>query len=202
MTEWIKSVVLGSSYLGVLFLMFLENVFPPIPSELIMPLAGFFSTQGDMSFAGIVAAGTTGSVLGAIALFYLGRWAGEERLRRFVERHGHWIVVSVDDLDKSRAWFDRHGAKAVLLCRMVPGVRSLISIPAGLARMSMVTFLLLTTIGSAVWTAALAYAGRALGSNYEQVEHVIGPVSTAIMVAIILALVIRGVRQYRKRKVA
>lgn len=199
MTEWIKTIVQQFSYPGIVFLMFLENVFPPIPSELIMPLAGFFSTEGKLNLLGIIAAGTLGSVLGAVPLYYLGKVAGEARIRRWCDRHGHWIGVSGDDLTKSKKWFERHGTKTVLLCRLIPGIRSLISIPAGIAEMNLIKFLAYTTLGSAVWTAALAGAGRSLGAKYEAVEHVIGPISTAIVVGIILTLVIRGIRQRRRR---
>lgn len=199
MTSWIKTIVEQFSYPGIVFLMFLENVFPPIPSELIMPLAGFFSTEGKLTLTGIIVAGTIGSVLGALPLYYLGRWAGEERIRRWCDRHGHWIGVSAKDLAKSRKWFEKHGTKTVLVCRLIPGIRSLISIPAGIAEMNLFKFLAYTTLGSAVWTAALAAAGRSLGSKYEAVEHVIGPISTAIVVGIILTLVIRGIRQRRRR---
>jgi membrane protein DedA with SNARE-associated domain len=202
MTDWIKSIIQGYSYAGLTFLMFLENVFPPIPSELIMPLAGFFSTQGELSLVGIVLAGSLGSMLGALPLYYAGKILGETRLRRWCERHGHWIGVSGKDLDRSRKWFDRHGAKTVLLCRLIPGIRSLISIPAGIAEMNLALFILYTSIGSAAWSAVLALAGRALGANYEKVEHVIGPLSTGIVVAIILTLVVRGIAQRRRTRKA
>ena len=197
MSNWIKSIIENSSYPGIVFLMFLENVFPPIPSELIIPLAGFVSTQGKLSVIGVVTAGTLGSVLGALILYFLGRRIGAAKLRAWCDAHGRWIGLSRADLDKSDRWFERHGAKTVLLGRLVPGVRSLISIPAGVSRMEFGVFLLFTTIGSAVWTTALAVAGRLLGRNYEQVEHIIGPVSTAIVVGIVLMLVIRGIRNAR-----
>ena len=202
MSDWIKSIIEGFSYPGILFLMLLENVFPPIPSELIMPLAGFISTQGQLSFLGLVIAGTLGSVIGAIVLYYAGRWIGGDRLRRWSDRHGRWVGLSSRDLDKSDDWFKRHGAKTVLFGRVVPGVRSLISIPAGVSSMDLRVFLLYTTLGSAIWTTVLAYAGRLLGRNYEQVEHVIGPISTAVVVGIILTLVIRGFRNRPGAKAA
>src|SRR5687767_13555674 len=114
MSDWIKSIIEGFSYPGILFLMLLENVFPPIPSELIMPLAGFISTQGQLSFVGVVIAGTLGSVVGAIVLYYAGRSIGGERLRHWSDRHGRWVGLSRADLDKSDGWFKRHGAKTVL----------------------------------------------------------------------------------------
>jgi membrane protein DedA with SNARE-associated domain len=194
MSEWIKSIIQSLSYGGVVFLMFLENVFPPIPSELIMPLAGFFSRQHDLSLWGIIAAGTLGSVAGALPLYYAGKVTGEQRLRRWCDRHGKWIGFTGRDLDQARAWFDRHGAKTVFLCRLVPGVRSLISVPAGMAEMKLGLFLVYTTLGSAIWTAALAYAGRALAGNYEQVERVLGPISTTIVAGIVVCILVRAFR--------
>ena len=194
MSNWIKSIIEQFSYPGIAFLMILENVFPPIPSELIIPLSGFVSTQGKLSIAGVIIAGTLGSVAGAIVLYYVGKGIGAKRLRNWTKRHGRWIGLSTRDLDKSDDWFKRHGAKTVMFGRLVPGVRSLISIPAGVAGLDFRVFLLYTTLGSAVWTAGLAFAGRLLGRNYEQVEHVVGPVSTTVVVGIIVMLVIRGVR--------
>ena len=194
MTDWIKSTIESFSYPGIIFLMLLENVFPPIPSELIIPLAGFLSTQGQLSIVGLVIAGTVGSVLGAIVLYYAGRFIGGERLRRWSDRHGRWVGMSSKDLDKSDEWFKRHGAKTVLLGRVVPGVRSLISIPAGVSTMDIRVFLLYTALGSAVWTTVLACAGRLLGRNYEQVEHVIGPISTTVVIGIVVTLIVRGFR--------
>lgn len=195
MTSWIKTIIESFSYPGIMLLMLLENVFPPIPSELIMPLAGFLTTNGTLTLGGLIVAGTLGSVAGAIVLYYVGRQIGGERLRAWSDRHGRWVGLSSADLDKSDEWFKRHGGKTVLLGRLVPGVRSLISIPAGVSKMDLRVFLVYTTLGSAGWTAALAYAGRLLGNKYEQVEHVIGPVSTVIVVGIVVTLVIRGFRQ-------
>lgn len=198
MADWIKAVIQNLSYPGIAFLMILENVFPPIPSELIMPLAGYVSSQGELSILGVIAAGTVGSVAGAVVLYYLGHRVGGERLRRWADARGRWIGLTRADLDKSDRWFARHGAKIVLLGRLVPGVRSLISIPAGIAGMNMRVFLAYTTIGSLAWTTVLTLAGRALGRNYERVEHVISPVSTAVVVAIVATLVVRALRQGRR----
>ncbi len=199
MSDWIKSIIESFSYGGIIFLMLLENLFPPIPSELIIPLAGFVSTQGRLSLGGVIVAGTLGSVLGAVVLYALGKRVGSPRLRRWCDAHGRWLGVSGADLDKSDDWFRRHGAKTVLLGRVVPGIRSLISIPAGVSAMAVPTFLVYTLLGSAIWTTALALAGRALGRNYERVEHVVGPLSTAVVVSIVLVLVVRGFRSARAK---
>ena len=200
MSTWIKSIIEQFSYPGIVFLLLIENVFPPIPSELIIPLAGFVSTQGRLSLAGVIVAGTVGSVAGAVLLFYAGRGIGARRLRRWTEAHGRWIGLSNADLDKSDRWFKRHGAKTVLLARLVPGVRSLISIPAGIAGVNLGVFLLFTAIGCALWMTALAFAGRLLGQNHEQVERVLGPVSTAVIVGIILMMIVRGIRSRRRSR--
>jgi membrane protein DedA with SNARE-associated domain len=202
MTEWIKSLVREWSYGGVVFLMIIENVFPPIPSELIMPLAGFFSSTGDLLLVGVIVAGTIGSMIGALPLYYAGKVAGEKRVRRWCDRHGKWIGLSGRDVDKAGRWFERHGAVTVLFCRLVPGVRSLISVPAGVAGMSVGLFLVFTMVGSAIWTAALAFAGRALAHNYEAVEKVVGPISTAVIGGIVVFIVVRAIRERRRTTTA
>jgi membrane protein DedA with SNARE-associated domain len=181
MAEWIKSFMQSLGYLGIGLLMFLENIFPPIPSELIMPLAGFTAAQGELSFWGAVAAGIAGSVLGQLPLYYLGRLAGEERLKRWADKYGKWLTVSHEEIERARGWFDRHGGKAVLICRLIPGVRSLISIPAGMAKMNLVPFLLYSTVGMGVWALALAYLGRVLGENYELVSRYLGPITYVVL---------------------
>src|SRR5687767_4658381 len=132
MLEWITEFMNSMGYFAIVFLMFLENVFPPIPSEVIMPMAGFTATQGKLSFIGVVIAGTLGSVLGALPLYFVGKTIGEDRLKSWAHSHGKWLTVSRDDIDKAKEWFEKHGAIAVLIGRLVPGVRSLISLPAGI----------------------------------------------------------------------
>lgn len=186
-------------YGGLVFLMCMENVLPPIPSELIMPLGGFLAAQGKLNLAGVIVAGTVGSVLGALPLYGLGRWLGQERLCRWSGRWGHWVAVSPDDIRRSAEWFGRHGGKAVLLCRLVPGVRSLVSIPAGAAKMPLVPFLAYTTIGTAAWAGALAWLGTVLGQNYAKVEKFLGPVTYLVLGGIVIAFVVRAVKLKRAR---
>jgi membrane protein DedA with SNARE-associated domain len=173
--------------------MVVENVFPPIPSEVIMPLAGFMAMQGRLALFGVILAGTLGSVLGAVPLYYLGRKIGDERLKALADSHGRWLTVSREDLDKAGQWFDRHGGMAVLLCRLVPGIRSLISIPAGIKGMPLVPFLLFTTIGAGLWTALLACAGYWLGRNFRQVEAYLDPLSYVVLAVIVVFYVWRVV---------
>jgi membrane protein DedA with SNARE-associated domain len=186
-------------YFGIVFLMFIENVFPPIPSEFIMPLAGFMVTQNKFSLAGIIIAGTLGSVLGALPLYYIGKKVGEDRLKRFADRYGKWLTLSREDIDKSKKWFDKHGAWAVFFCRLVPGIRSFISIPAGFNRMNMLSFLFFTVLGSAIWTSLLAYAGYFLASNFRDVEKYLDIV-TYIVFGSIIALYLYRVITVGKRK--
>lgn len=186
MGSWITSIIHGMSYTGVILLAFVENVFPPIPSELIMPLAGYLAAQGAMTLAGVIAAGTLGSVLGALLLYALAWWIGERRLKTFADRHGRWLTLTRQDVERASAWFARHGIWAVFACRMIPGLRSLISIPAGLQHMNLAGFVIATTAGSLVWTALLVYAGYALGANFGQVGSYIGPLSDIVIAGIVV----------------
>ena len=191
MDNWVTDILTQLGYLGLAFLMFLENVFPPIPSELIMPLAGFLVAKGDLTFAGVVLAGTAGSVAGALPLYWMGRKLGKQRVVDWADAHGRWLTISGKHIERATAWLDRHGTWAIFFGRLIPGVRSLISIPAGIARMNLGVFLLLTTLGSALWSALLAGAGYLLGSSFEKVETVVGPVSNGILVAVLLVYLYR-----------
>jgi membrane protein DedA with SNARE-associated domain len=173
-----------SGYLGIGLLMFLENLFPPIPSELIMPLAGFIAGDGRLSLVGVVLAGSAGSLAGTTFWYVLARRYGKERLKRLAERHGRWLTVEPADIERADAWLDRHGGKVVLLGRLVPTVRTLISIPAGFCGMAPGKFLVLTAIGTVAWTSALALAGHGLGERYDEVSAWIAPVANTILAAI------------------
>jgi membrane protein DedA with SNARE-associated domain len=136
-------------------------------------------------------------VLGALPLYGLGRWVGQDRLCRWSSRWGHWVAVSPEDIRKSADWFGRHGGKAVLLCRLIPGVRSLVSIPAGAARMPLAPFLAYTAVGTAVWAGALAWLGRALGQNYGRVQQYLGPVTYVVLGGLAVAFALRVVKLKR-----
>lgn len=168
---WAITVIHTLSYLGVFALLLLENLFPPVPSEVILPLTGFLVGQGKLIFVFAFLAATAGSVTGALVFYGLGRWLEEERLDTLVDRYGRYLLLRREDLNKARVWFHRHGEAAVLLGRMVPGVRSLISIPAGVIEMPLWRFLLYTTIGSGGWNAMLIGAGWMLGNNWSVVQH-------------------------------
>jgi membrane protein DedA with SNARE-associated domain len=186
MDDWIINLVNATGYWGVAFLMLLETVFPPIPSEVIMTVAGVSAARGNMNFGGVVASGTAGAMLGNWLWFWLAMKVGETRLRRFVDRYGRWLTLDWNEVERGDALFRKHGSTIVMIARMLPTFRSLISIPAGLFGMSHRRFLVFSALGTAGWSAALAGAGYFLGSQFDDVERIIGPLSTAIIAAIIL----------------
>ena len=160
MIKWIVGLVSSMGIFGVALLMAIENVVLPLPSELIMPLAGFAASRGKMSLAGVILAGTVGSVLGALPLYHLARTAGEQKLKHWVTKHGRWLMLRPADLDKPKRWFAKHGSLAVIIGQIIPGVRGLISLPAGYAKMNVLAFLLYNFIGTIVWCGVLAYIGK------------------------------------------
>jgi len=201
MLEWITQVMNSLGYAGVMLLMALENIVPPIPSEFIMPAAGYASTQGKLSFVGVVVAGGVGSAFGALPLYWLGKYVGEKRLEAWADKYGKWLAVSREDLQKAQAWFDKHGGKSVFICCLVPGVRSLISIPAGVARMRVVPFLLYELAGMTIWAGLLAYLGRLLGKNYTKVNQYLGPAAYVVLSLLAVAVIVHIVRHKKQSAV-
>lgn len=199
MIAWITQTIDALGYWGIGWLMLLENVFPPIPSELIMPLAGFTVAQGKMALVPAIAAGTVGSILGALPWYALGRWVGEVRIARWLDRHGRWLGLSRADLARSHRWFVHHGHQAVFLGRLVPGVRTLISLPAGLEAMPIAPFLLYSTLGSGLWVIFLTGAGYLLGDRYELVAKYLGPVAKIVLGTAIGVMIVALLwRQWRR----
>ncbi|WP_432481031.1 DedA family protein [Moraxella sp. ZY200743] len=196
-SDWVLEIMDKLGLFGVTLMMFLENVFPPIPSELIMPAAGFAAAMGQMNIIAVIMAGTLGSVLGALPLYYFGTMLDEHRLHRLTKKYGKYFLLKPSDIVDAQAWFDKYGKSVIFFGRMIPAIRSLISIPAGMARMPLLPFLILTTFGSAIWSAILAYAGYALGANYELVEEFIAPISTAVVSVLLIAFVIIVIRRVR-----
>ena len=200
MFDFITNLIDTMGAFGVGLVMFLENVFPPIPSELVMPLAGFNAAQGTVSLAAIFLWGTLGSVLGAWLWYEIGRRLGLERLQRFIGNYGVWLTLSQDDVQRAIAWFDRHDKAATFFGRMIPGVRTMISVPAGLAGMGLTRFLIYTTAGSALWNVALIASGYLLQANYDHVVDYLNPITNLIIGGIVLAYLYRVVRQLWQRR--
>lgn len=198
--DWIVSLMdtLGAPGVGIAIL--LENLFPPIPSEVVLPLGGFTVAQGSLSFIPVFIWATVGSVVGAYMLYGIGAWLGADRLRAIAD----WMwLVKASDVDKSLAWFDKYGKPSILFGRLIPGIRSLISIPAGLDRMNLLTFGLWTTLGSAVWNFILIFLGFKLGENWEAVTGYIDQYSKvvyAILILILLGFLIFFIRRAIREK--
>jgi membrane protein DedA with SNARE-associated domain len=171
--------------------MFLETVFPPIPSEVIMSVAGVAAGQGKLDYWGVVAAGTSGAMLGNILWYLAARALGIQRLEPFIRRWGRWITMSWAEVKRAEGWFSQHGTFFVFLGRLLPTVRSLVSIPAGLLKMSFRRCMLASTRGTAGWTALLAGAGFKLGENYGEIDKFLGPASNAILVILAVGYIYR-----------
>jgi membrane protein DedA with SNARE-associated domain len=186
--SWVLGLVDTLGYPGLAIVVALENVFPPIPSEAVLPMAGYLVQQGRMTLLWATVSATVGSVLGALILYGLGYAWGGRRVRSFIKAYGRWAMVSEEDLDRSQEWFDHHGRIAVLIGRLAPLVRSVISIPAGVAKMPLGAFVLYTTIGSAIWNAALIGAGWLLGANWWIVERYQSMFGTAVVTLIALSI--------------
>jgi len=190
-SDWIVELIEQSGYLGVAFLMFLETIFPPIPSEIIMSIAGVEAGQGKLNYGLVVAAGTAGAMLGNILWYLAARALGIVRLKPIVRRWGRWITMSWAEVERAERWFALHGTFFVFVGRLLPTVRSLVSVPAGLLRMRFRDFLIASTLGTAGWTALLAGAGYKLGQNYGEIDKILGPASTAVMVILVAGYVYR-----------
>lgn len=191
MIEALGQLIERGGYAGILLLTFIETIFPPIPSELFMPMAGFVAARGPLTLPGVIACGTLGSLLGAWFWYALGRAIGASRMRDLAARHGRWLTLGPADIDRGQAWFDRHGGKTVLFGRMVPAIRSVISIPAGIAHMPVRRFLILSGLGSLIWTSLLMSAGYLLQDDYERVATWAAPVSNVVVGGLMLGYVWR-----------
>jgi membrane protein DedA with SNARE-associated domain len=188
LTDWVTDVVETLGYVGVAFLVAVESVFPPIPSEIVLPLAGYVAGRGDASVIGMILAATVGSLVGAWILYGISAAIGPARLHRFIGRYGRWFGLKPADLVRAEAWFDRRSDAAVLLGRCVPLIRSIVSVPAGFRRMPLVRFSVLTFLGSLVWNIALVSAGAVLGDRWEEVGSVVGILQTIVIVVIVALL--------------
>lgn len=200
LTEWIISIMEQLGYLGIALLMFLDNVFPPIPSEIIMPSAGYSASQGELLFVGVVIAGCFGSLLAAALLYWIGYKFEHDTIFRFVDRYGKYLFLKSADVKKSLDWFEKYGHRIVFAGRMIPAVRSLISIPAGMSRMPFWKFMFYSSLGTIIWTTFLAAVGFYFGENQALMQKIfsqVGYVIIAIVIAIIGWILYR--RYMRKR---
>jgi len=213
LANWVQDVINQFGYFGVALLVVIENVFPPIPSEIVLPFAGFVAqqsasavnatadaAQSDTTVVGMMIAATVGSVVGALILYFVSAAIGPERLRGFVERFGKWFGVKSSDLVRAEEWFDRRSVVAVLVGRCVPLIRSIVSIPAGFRRMKLTSFVVLTAIGSAVWNIALIGAGALLGDQWERVGEYVGVFQWLVIAAVLVLLVRFVVSRLKKRR--
>ncbi|WP_066649689.1 DedA family protein [Christensenella timonensis] len=187
--EWIISLMDQFGYVGIALLIAVENIFPPIPSEVILTFGGFMTTYTNMNMWGVVIAATIGSLAGALVLYGIGRILNAERLERWLNgRLGRILRLKPEDVEKAQAWFEKRGAKAVFLCRFVPIVRSLISIPAGMTKMNMGKFVLFTAAGTFVWNLVLVNLGVFAGASWEVIADAIGVYANIVLVVIVAAL--------------
>ncbi len=208
LATWVQDVINQFGYFGVALLVVIENVFPPIPSEIVLPFAGFVAQQGagvanaaesDTTVIGMMIAATIGSVVGALILYFVSAAIGPDRLRAFVENFGRWLGVKSSDLVRAEAWFDRRSSLAVLVGRCVPLIRSIVSIPAGFRRMKLSSFVVLTAIGSAVWNIALIGAGAVLKDQWDVVGDYIG-VFQWVVILVIVVFIVRFLISLVKRR--
>lgn len=199
MEQWIYEIMESYGYWGICLLIAVENLFPPIPSEVILTFGGFMTTTTSLTIVGVVLAATVGSVVGAVCLYGIGRMLSAERLEKIVLRYGKVLRLKPEDIKKAEAWFTRYGAWAVFLGRLVPLVRSLISIPAGSAKMNLASFLLLTTVGSLIWNTVLVYVGALVGSSWDSVLEYMDVYSNIAYAIIAVCMLAAGIWFLRSR---
>ena len=201
MQEMIIEIMNNFGYLGVFLLIAIENVFPPIPSEVILLFGGFMTTFSDMNIVGVIIASTLGSILGAIVLYYIGKILNKKKKKKIItSKPGKILRLKPEDIDKADNWFDTKGNKTVFFCRFVPIIRSLISIPAGMSEMPMKKFLIYTTAGSLIWNAALTIAGSIVGENWTSIVNIMDQYSHIILVLLIIIFIVAVAVFYKKRK--
>lgn len=201
MFNWITTWIESLGYVGIFGLMVLEHLFPPIPSELVMPLAGFVSrNSSDMNLAGVILSGSLGSLIGASAWYVVGQLISHEQMMDWVRRYGRWLTLKPKDIEKAMDFFHKSGGGWIVGAgRMVPGVRTYVSVPAGLSHMPLLPYLGYSALGTLLWTGALAVAGYILGAQFERVQVLLGPVSKIVLISCAIALVIWVIARRRRQ---
>ncbi|HLV22300.1 MAG TPA: DedA family protein [Polyangiaceae bacterium] len=198
MDSWVIGIVQSLGYVGIALLMALENLFPPIPSELIMPLSGYTASQGTLNLWLVILIGSAGTLVGTLPWYAAARFINNQRFHRFVDRHGHWLTLDLDELERAERWFRSHGRWMVAVGRLIPGIRTLISIPAGFCKMPLGQYLAYSAVGTLAWSGILAAAGYALGQHYDRVAKYLGPVTWVVLGLIVGTYLVRLIRM-RKR---
>lgn len=198
--DWIVTLMNRFGYLGIAALIAVENIFPPIPSEVVLTFGGFMTTYSSLGVWGVVLAATAGSVAGALVLYWVGRLLNAERLEKWLGgKLGRILHLRPDDVEKACVWFEKRGGKAVFLCRFIPIVRSLISIPAGMTRMNVPKFLALSAAGTFLWNLVLVNLGAFMGASWEKIADAIGVYASVVLVAIAAAFLTAAFLFYKKR---
>lgn len=203
MREFIENFINDFGNIAVFLLIFIENLFPPIPSELILTLGGFLTASTSMTLISVTVAATVGSVCGALVLYYIGKWFGKARLYRIIDKYGKYLTLKAEDLDRAVNWFEKRGVMTVFFCRFIPLLRSLISIPAGLTHMNMPLFIVLTTIGSAIWNITLIFIGQQLGENWDAVlsyMDIYSYVIYGILIIVVLFAIYKLIQRQRNNQ--
>lgn len=193
MTDWIIQTITELGYVGIFLVMLAESLFPPIPSELIIPFAGFAAANGDLNLFGVLATATVGAVVGMLPWYFAGRVFGLSRVRWLADKFGRFMAMNSDEIDVAVRWFKRYGPIIVLFGRLVPLIRTLISIPAGLSRMPLPLFLFASTLGALIWNTFLTMAGFVLHEHYHVIEVVLDPLSYVVLALVVLIYVFRVV---------
>lgn len=199
MENWLIDLMSEYGYIGIVFLIAIENIFPPIPSEIILTFGGFMTTVSNITIIGVVISATIGSVLGALVLYMIGVQLEFSRLEKIIDRWGHLLHVTVFDVQRAEGWFEKYGPWTVFFCRFVPIIRSLISIPAGMSKMNVGLFLMLTTVGTLIWNFVLVYLGASVGSSWHVIVRYMDIYSNIIYIILCL-LIISFIIIFLKRK--
>lgn len=200
MENWITQFIEDFGYIGVFLMIALENVFPPIPSEIVLAFGGFMTTSTELTITGVIIASTLGSVVGAVILYAIGMLLDVKRLERIIDRWGRVLRLSRDDIHKADSWFDRYGVWTVFFCRMIPLIRSLISVPAGMAKMNFLVFLLFTTLGTVIWNILLVNLGAQFGAAWPTIIEYFSLYSRVFYVIIVILAILVGVWYFRRRR--
>lgn len=200
MIAWLESTFSTLGYFGVFLMLFTENIFPAIPSEVVMPFCGYLAARNDLGLGGVIFFAVLGTMAGQMPWYIGGRLLGEERVEQLARRYGRWMTVTPREVARVFAWFDRHGAASVFFGRMIPAIRAVISIPAGISRMPLGRFLLYSTLGSTIWMGALGYAGYVLGQNYLLVAKYVEPGTKIIAAGVVLFYFVRLALSFRKER--